>query len=447
MVDRSLEGFRLRHGDTLDKWLFAGFAVGGGLGLYAARDLGVGEGPVTVVLVSMMLIYVAITYYLGKLKLRADQVGDNCYYLGFLYTLASLGYSLHAFSSYSRDLDAVSSIIANFGIAIFTTIFGIALRVLLHQMRVDPADVEQEARLSLAGAALRVRAELDEMVMHLNSFRAATQQSIAEAFADITSKTNSTLSTGTNSVNAAVQNAAENLDKTLTKFAEDSARLEENSTKLNRVIDTLVEKIDSIDASPDLIAKKLEPGVTGIDKLVKRLERRIGKEEERTNEIGALLERFVALAVQFEKTSAAASKNIGVLESVVQQISSADRQTAQLASAAQRAAQSLGSLDNISPKVDQSLSALTGLIQELRDGMQTSIRPKIAEPIVVTRQSGSEPSNGTPIRRMGLPMIDANPTALETASQHTSMEMSGTPPLVEAQPRKSVSFWSRWWGR
>src|SRR5690606_40955917 len=54
-------------------------------------------------------------------------------------------------------------IIANFGVALGSTIAGIFLRVLLHQMRVDPADVEGMTRIDLANASKRVKAQLDEV--------------------------------------------------------------------------------------------------------------------------------------------------------------------------------------------------------------------------------------------------------------------------------------------
>src|SRR5690606_10820208 len=52
-------------------------------------------------------------------------------------------------------------IIRNFGIALATTIAGIFLRVLLNQMRVDPADVERTTRMELADAATKLKAHLD----------------------------------------------------------------------------------------------------------------------------------------------------------------------------------------------------------------------------------------------------------------------------------------------
>ena len=150
MDTRIFEAFRVRHGDAVDKAAFLIFSVGGAGGIYVARSIGSGEKVVTLLLVCTMLVYVAGATFLGKLKLRPDQVGDNCYYLGFIYTLASLGYSLYTFAI-GQNVDAISSLISNFGIAIFTTMLGIILRVVLHQMQVDPADVEQGSSTGAVG--------------------------------------------------------------------------------------------------------------------------------------------------------------------------------------------------------------------------------------------------------------------------------------------------------
>ena len=101
-----------------------------------------------------MLTYALVIYSARNLRLRDDQSGDNLYYMGFLFTLTSLGVSLYQFSVER----AAEEIVQNFGIAIASTITGIALRVVFNQMRRDPVEVERMMRLELAEAARRVGA-------------------------------------------------------------------------------------------------------------------------------------------------------------------------------------------------------------------------------------------------------------------------------------------------
>src|SRR5205823_5195428 len=112
---------------------------------------------VTSIPVAIMLLYALCVKFLPFFRLREDQAGDNLYYMGFLFTLTSLGVSLYQF----RADGPAEEIVQNFGVAVGSTIAGVALRVLFNQMRLDPVDVEQSARLELAEAARRVRKELD----------------------------------------------------------------------------------------------------------------------------------------------------------------------------------------------------------------------------------------------------------------------------------------------
>src|SRR6202161_4707634 len=106
-----------------------------------------------------VLVMIGYAVLLGArlFRLRDDQSGDNLYYMGFLFTLTSLGVSLYQFSA----SNAAEEIVQNFGIAIGSTIAGVGLRVIFNQMRRDPVEVERTMRLELAEATRRVRRELD----------------------------------------------------------------------------------------------------------------------------------------------------------------------------------------------------------------------------------------------------------------------------------------------
>lgn len=136
---------------------------------------------VTTFIVGVMLAYAVFVVRVPKLRLRLDQAGDNAYYLGLLFTLVSMAFALNEFgvaveSEQGHAQAGARHIIANFGIALATTITGILLRLWLHQMRVDPADVEEMSRIELAEAAKRVRATLDVVTTDLGQFHDEVRQ-------------------------------------------------------------------------------------------------------------------------------------------------------------------------------------------------------------------------------------------------------------------------------
>jgi hypothetical protein len=164
--------------------VFMTFVVVGSAYILAAKLAGVSPFYVTFAPVGIMLGYALLISMARGLRLRDDQSGDNLYYMGFLYTLTSLGVSLYQFTA----SHAAEEIVQNFGIAIGSTITGIGLRVIFNQMRRDPVDVERVMRLELAEAARRVRRELDSTVVEFGYHRRSAQQAAADAFSHVTEK-------------------------------------------------------------------------------------------------------------------------------------------------------------------------------------------------------------------------------------------------------------------
>ena len=115
--------------------VFLFFVAAGCAYIVLAKLAGIGPFCVTFVPVGTMLAYALLIYSARGLRLRDDQSGDNLYYMGFLFTLTSLGVSLYQFTA----ARAAEEIVQNFGIAIGSTIAGIGLRVIFNQMRRDPA--------------------------------------------------------------------------------------------------------------------------------------------------------------------------------------------------------------------------------------------------------------------------------------------------------------------
>src|ERR1700736_6771531 len=136
---------------------------------------------VTLVPVLIMVAYALVLGLARLFRLRDDQSGDNLYYMGFLFTLTSLAVSLYQFSS----AGSADQIVQNFGIAIASTIAGIALRIFFNQMRRDPIEEEHTARLELAEASRKVRRELESTILEFAYFRRTTQQSISDSLDEV----------------------------------------------------------------------------------------------------------------------------------------------------------------------------------------------------------------------------------------------------------------------
>jgi hypothetical protein len=80
--------------------LFLAFVLIGAAYIVWAKLASVPAVQVTVIPLGLMVLYALALGSARYLRLRDDQAGDNLYYLGFLYTLTSLGVSLWQFSSH-----------------------------------------------------------------------------------------------------------------------------------------------------------------------------------------------------------------------------------------------------------------------------------------------------------------------------------------------------------
>ncbi len=168
---------RLKERGFVDRWAFLLFASIGILLILLLKWLELSAVVTATAGAFTLLLYAFIVDRSGTGRLRADQAGDNCYYLGLIFTLASLAYAIFTFD----PANTATTIVQGFGIALATTIVGLVLRVFFSQSRVDLVETEDSARLELADAAGRLKAELSQIVVSLNDFSIQTRQSLDEA--------------------------------------------------------------------------------------------------------------------------------------------------------------------------------------------------------------------------------------------------------------------------
>lgn len=109
---------------------------------------------------------------------RPERVGDNVYYMGFLFTLVSLGLALYEFGTNPEG------IITDFAIALSTTVLGVLGRVYLTQEDRDIDEYEKEARIHLSKSVIKFRQDLDSARDNIREFATATRQILEESFTE-----------------------------------------------------------------------------------------------------------------------------------------------------------------------------------------------------------------------------------------------------------------------
>jgi hypothetical protein len=255
--------------------LFLVFVLVGAAYIVWAKLAGVPAVLVTGIPLVLMVVYALALGLARYLRLRDDQAGDNLYYLGFLYTLTSLGVSLWQFS-----LDeSAEGIVTNFGVAIASTILGVALRVVFNQMRQDPVEVERTARLELADAARRIKHELDATTLEFASFRRATQQMSEDALAETRKLTERVINSLveplktaseqiTDTINKLVTSLASKLEETGKQFITEQEKMRFAAKNVTSSLEDVEQRLKAMQMPDAIIEIKLQPFISGLTKAI-----------------------------------------------------------------------------------------------------------------------------------------------------------------------------------
>ena len=254
---------------TLEKWFVSNVLPGTSFAY-------LGNAAIIFSAIALMSIYVFFVTIVPATKLRTDVAADNVYYLGFLYTLTSLAVAL--------SFDDPDTILANFGVAIVSTLIGIAARVGLNQLRVDPTDIEEASRLELADATRKVRVELQETVRQLTDFRNLSLQVLTEGYEEVQKNVENISTNVLKSVEDLVEQSAEPLSELVqkTKAAnEEAVRSISDVTKSNKALaksnEDMIAQIAAVNSALEELSEHY--GDTGIidDKVISSVQEQLMK--------------------------------------------------------------------------------------------------------------------------------------------------------------------------
>jgi ElaB/YqjD/DUF883 family membrane-anchored ribosome-binding protein len=328
-VTEAQQNSRIPPGLAAGLFFFSFVLTGCGY-IVLSKAFGFSAVLVTSVPVLIMISYAASMALSRLLRLRDDQAGDNLYYMGFLFTLTSLAVSLYQFQSTGSS----EQIVQNFGIAIASTIAGIALRILFHQMRQDPVEVEATARLELADASRRVKRELEGTVLEFAYFRRMTQQSITDALeemkvmlgearhtvadelgrlaGDISRPLEETSRKSGDTVEALADRISDALDDASERLVEETDNLSKGAAAIASAIQGMITKLEAMQTPEQIIEIKLAPMIQGLSRAVNSFaksaethEKIVDKNLKRTQDIAIAVSRLVDELRASEATRAA----------------------------------------------------------------------------------------------------------------------------------------------
>lgn len=231
--------------EALNKWVLAAAAVVGtvGIGVLKLGGLGLGEESALIVLIAwpaFILVIYLLAMRIANERAVYEIIGDNCYYLGFVFTLVSLAvtlYLLHPSGGADASGDVpIRQVISGFGVALSSTIVGIVLRVLMLRMAPDATQKDSEARRDLDLAVRDFRVHLRRSVEQLKHSSIETAQILAEQ-RDATRKA---LADGAEEHRQTLKSGAVALAETAEAM---KARFSEHQNALREAVDGMIETL------------------------------------------------------------------------------------------------------------------------------------------------------------------------------------------------------------
>lgn len=255
MTEQSLPWIdRLQERGLIDRWGFTAFAGVGSLLILAAKWADLPTWVVALGAIGLIVAYAIIVNMKGTGKLRSDQAGDNCYYLGLIYTLTSLAYAIFTFDPNKT----ATTIVQGFGIALASTIAGLVLRVFFNQSRVDLFEVEDTARLELAEAAAKLKGELSLISLSFKEFSVGLQQSVSEVRDEAIESVKETSTKAVSAVQDLANEVRATLEAQATELAAHGKKVAENTASVATALERHKRSLDDLSESFDDVSEGIE---------------------------------------------------------------------------------------------------------------------------------------------------------------------------------------------
>lgn len=304
--------------DHPDQLLFFVLFVVGAAAIWTLKSYGFSQFVATAVPVGLMLLYALVVWVTKQYRLREDRAGDNIYYLGFLYTLVSLAYALY---TYRPDGDAAADIITNFGIAIFTTIIGLAGRVFFSQMREDPVEYEREARYSLAEATNAMRAQLGDISSEAAIFKRKLAQVLEEGVSETAQLACLLLGDNIRQYGETSTAVLEKVDDAFEQFARHSARFDGMAAQSITALERLLAGVEQIRISPELVSEKFDPVLAVFKDAAEETARNSRRQTKDLKRVAAMMEATASSMKELhERTEALHRTLASTLDGAAQQM-------------------------------------------------------------------------------------------------------------------------------
>jgi len=197
----------------------------------------------------LMTVYIGIGLKRNDDDVTDEKFADTCYYLGFIFTITSIIFSLFDLPNIGTRIQDIA---VRFGAAMVSTVFGLGVRVYLVSFKKDVADAIARSEDAVLDANRRFTERLSMAVDRLHGF----EMQVADA-----------TKASVENVNLQIENLSKNHADKLTAFFED---LTERNKK------AFTEALDEVESATERLATAVNGYSSGMRTNLMSIEAKVG---------------------------------------------------------------------------------------------------------------------------------------------------------------------------
>jgi hypothetical protein len=340
-----------------------------------------------------MAVYVWLGLTRRNKEVSDEKFADSCYYLGFIFTITSIIFSLFDLPNIGTKMQDIA---VRFGAAMVSTVAGLVVRVYLVSFKRDMSDVVKDAEEALFDASVRFRDNLVLANERLRDFHSAVDVAAKDSVERVSTQVEALSKNHADKLTAFF---AELVRQNQTTFTEVTSEVRAATMRLAKAVDNYSEgmkaNVNSVEtrvlAFTDTVAQRLERTTFPADYFSQQL----------AQPLAQVRQDAVALAAGVREASASVSRGSGLLGAALgklrNQASAADQamesvlrlaaQQQAVLDAAQgqlttlsRIEASLGKFDALLEQVSAELKSSSGASNEAVTEMQ-----RVLEEVAATR--------------------------------------------------------------
>lgn len=278
----------------------------------------------------VMMIYIIVGVRREKREISDEKFADSCYYLGFIFTITSIIFSLFDLPQISTRMTAIA---VRFGAAMVSTVLGLGVRVYLVSFQRDIGDAVRSAEEELIEAFARLRERAATTFEKLTEFEtkvdAAASASIAKVQVGVEQLTQSygtsltsffsaltesnhkafqaslgevrqsslNLAKSVEVYSGAMQGNLQSLEGKVTQFAEVvTRRLAQTTFPDDYFAERLAKPLEALGHSTLGIASQVDRAAANVDQATNSLRAGLATLQARAGDVEGALDRVVTLA-------------------------------------------------------------------------------------------------------------------------------------------------------